>query len=88
MLRHRGVAEPPPSTYHHVAQLQMSGEVPRDTVRQADALAGHGKAMNRDGFRMGARAVNTERINQTAAAKRRKNAPDRFSAGASEAAGE
>ena len=51
--RHRGVAEPPPETYRHIAQEQMRGNVPQDCVRQADALAGHGKAMLRDGFRMG-----------------------------------
>ena len=67
MLRHRGVAEPPPETYRHIAQDQTRSDVQSDRVRQADALAGHGKAMVRDGFRMGQMVLDTERVQQVAA---------------------
>jgi len=65
MLRHRGIAEPPPETYRYIAQQDIVGEVPRDSVRQADALVGHGKAMIRDGFRMGKTVLNTDHLRRT-----------------------
>ena len=66
MLRHRGIAEPQPETYQYIAQQETLGDVPRDSVRQAEALAGHGKAMVRDGFRMGKMILDTQRLEQSA----------------------
>ena len=65
MLRHRGIAEPPPETYQYIAQQETLGDVPRDSVRQAEALAGHGKAMVRDGFRMCKMILDTQRLEQS-----------------------
>ena len=69
MLRHRGIAEPPPETYQYIAQQETLSDAPQDSVRQADALAGHGKAMVRDGFRMGKMVLDTQRLQQCAASQ-------------------
>ena len=48
----------------HEHEQESRNDVPRDTVRQADALAGHGKAMVRDGFRMGSMVFDSGRLEQ------------------------
>ena len=75
MLRHRGVAEPPPETYRFISQQESRNDVPRDAVRQADALAGHGRAMMRDGFRMGSAVLDTDRLERAASRRAAKMMP-------------